>query len=49
MDRRGSPLTSQLRTSTTCVIGDREAVSLEWCMHDYLRHLKHHVEQIERG
>jgi len=49
MDRRDSPLKSQLRTSTTCVIGDREAVSLEWCMHDCLCRLKHHVEQIERG
>jgi hypothetical protein len=37
------------KLQTPCVIGDRESTSLEWWMHDYLRHLKHHVEQIERG
>jgi hypothetical protein len=37
------------KLQTPCVIGDREATSLEWWMNDYLRHLKHHVEQIVRG
>ena len=36
----------QLQTS--CVIGAREPASLEWWMRDYLRHLKHHLGQLER-
>jgi hypothetical protein len=35
------------KLETVCVIGDREPTSLEWWMRDYLRHLKHHLEQIE--
>jgi hypothetical protein len=34
---------------TPCVIGDGQPVTLEWVMKDYVRHLKHHVDQIERG
>jgi hypothetical protein len=37
------------KLQTPCIIGDREPTPLEWWMHDYLRHLKHHVQQIERG
>lgn len=37
------------KLQTPCVIGDREPKTLEWWMRDYLRHLKHHVEQIDRG
>ena len=29
------------------MIGDHEPTSLEWWMRDYLRHLKHHLEQLE--
>jgi hypothetical protein len=35
----------KLRTS--CVIGGREPAPLEWWMRDYLRHLKHHLGQLE--
>lgn len=34
------------RLGTTCVIGDNEPVTLEWLMGDYVRHLRHHLEQI---
>ena len=34
------------RLQTRCVIGGAEPASLEWVMRDYLRHLKHHLEQI---
>lgn len=37
------------RRGTECHIGQAEAVSLEWCMRDYLRHLGHHLEQIGAG
>ena len=37
------------KLQTPCIIGDREPKTLEWWMRDYLRHLKHHVEQIECG
>jgi hypothetical protein len=37
------------KRQTPCLIGDRESTSLEWWMQDYLRHVKHHVEQLERG
>jgi hypothetical protein len=37
------------KLQTPCIIGDRESASLAWWMQDYLRHLKHHLEQIERG
>ncbi|MFB3777767.1 MAG: DinB family protein [Bryobacteraceae bacterium] len=32
---------------TPCTIGDHEPASLEWWMRDYLRHLRHHLEQLE--
>jgi DinB superfamily len=31
---------------TPCTIGDHEAMSLEWWMRDYLRHLRHHLAQL---
>ena len=34
------------RLQTPCIIGDHEASPLEWWIRDYLRHLKHHLEQI---
>jgi DinB superfamily len=34
------------KLQTPCIIGDGEASSLEWLMRDYLRHLKHHLEQL---
>jgi hypothetical protein len=34
------------RLQTSCTIGDREPMSLEWGMRDYLRHLRHHLEQL---
>jgi hypothetical protein len=37
----------QLRTS--CCIGDREPASLEWWTRDYVRHLRHHLEQLARS
>lgn len=37
------------RLATPCIIGDREAKPLEWWMRDYLRHLRHHLAQIELG
>ncbi len=36
------------RLQTRCVIGSEEPRPLEWVMSDYLRHLRHHLEQIER-
>ena len=35
------------KLQTPCIIGDHEPASLEWWMRDYLRHLKHHLEQLE--
>jgi hypothetical protein len=37
------------KLQTSCFIGDHEPAPLEWWMGDYLRHLRHHLEQIERG
>jgi hypothetical protein len=34
------------KLSTLCTIGDHKPESLEWWMRDYLRHLKHHLEQL---
>ena len=34
------------RLGTKCVIGDGEPVTLEWLMSDYVRHLRHHLDQI---
>ena len=35
------------KLSTPCVIGDHKPESLEWWMRDYLRHLKHHLAQLD--
>jgi hypothetical protein len=35
------------KLKTPCTIGEDAPVSLEWLMQDYIRHLKHHLEQIE--
>jgi hypothetical protein len=37
------------RLSAPCVIGDDEPVTLEWLMNDYIRHLRHHLNQIFGG
>jgi hypothetical protein len=34
------------RYATTCIIGDAEPASLEWWMRDYVRHMRHHLQQI---
>ena len=34
------------RLNTKCVIGDDDPVTLEWLMSDYVRHLRHHLNQI---
>ena len=34
------------RLATSCVIGSDPAVTLEWLMHDYVRHMRHHLAQI---
>jgi hypothetical protein len=34
------------RLPTPCVIGEGEPVTLGWLMSDYVRHLRHHLEQI---
>jgi hypothetical protein len=34
------------KLSTACTIGDHRPESLEWWMRDYLRHLKHHLDQL---
>ncbi len=39
----------QEKLQTPCAIGGGEPNSLEWWMNDYLKHLRHHLEQIERG
>jgi hypothetical protein len=35
------------KLQTPCIIGDHEPAPLEWWMRDYLRHLRHHLAQIE--
>jgi hypothetical protein len=37
---------SQDKLMTTCFIGDNPPVSLEFIITDYVRHLRHHLEQI---
>jgi len=32
-----------------CAAGAEDPQPLEWWMRDYVRHMKHHLEQIERG
>jgi hypothetical protein len=36
------------KLDTPCSAAQEEPKPLEWWIRDYLRHLKHHVEQIER-
>jgi len=38
----------QAKLATPVAIGDHEPMPLEWWITDYLRHLRHHLEQIER-
>jgi hypothetical protein len=35
------------KLETVCQIGDAEAAPLEWWIRDYLRHLRHHLGQLE--
>lgn len=37
------------KLATLCAAGQEEPKPLEWWLRDYVRHLKHHIEQIERG
>ena len=34
------------RLATSCAIGNDPAVTLDWLMHDYVRHVRHHLTQI---
>jgi DinB family protein len=34
------------RLNTPCVIGNDDPVTLDWLMNDYVRHLRHHLDQI---
>jgi len=34
------------RLATSCLIGNDPPVTLEWLMHDYVRHMRHHLAQI---
>jgi hypothetical protein len=34
------------RLSAQCVIGGDNPVTLDWLMNDYIRHLRHHPNQI---
>ena len=36
------------KLDTPCAAGPEEPKPLEWWIRDYVRHLKHHLEQIER-
>jgi hypothetical protein len=42
-------VTAPDKLRTSCVIGGRAPVTLEWLMRDYLRHLRHHLEQLRAG
>ena len=35
------------KLQTACLIGYGEAVTLEWLMRDYLRHMEHHLGQLK--
>lgn len=37
------------RLDTPCAAGEQESKPLQWWMRDYVRHMKHHLAQIERG
>jgi hypothetical protein len=34
------------RLATSCIIGSNQPVTLEWLMHDYVSHLRHHLSQL---
>ena len=34
------------RLATSCTIGSDPPATLEWWMHDYVRHMRHHLAQI---
>jgi DinB superfamily len=34
------------RLATSCVIGGDPPATLDWWMHDYVRHMRHHLAQI---
>lgn len=34
------------KLGTPCTVGENEARPLEWWIRDYVRHLKHHLEQL---
>lgn len=36
------------KLGTPCAAGEQEAKPLEWWIRDYVRHMKHHVEQIDQ-
>ena len=36
------------RHGALCVVEEKNPVTLEWLMRDYVRHLKHHLAQIDR-
>ena len=37
------------RRQVQCRIGDNEPATLEWLMTDYVRHMRHHLDQIFTG
>ena len=39
-------LVPESKADTRCIIGGGNAVTLEWLMQDYVRHLRHHLAQI---
>ena len=39
-------LVPESKAYTRCIIGRGDAVTLEWLMQDYVRHLRHHLTQI---
>ena len=36
------------RATTSCEIGDNPAVTLEFLVEDYVRHMEHHLRQLDR-
>ncbi len=37
------------KLQTQCSIGGSGVVTLQWLMQDYLRHMRHHLQQLERA
>jgi len=37
------------RLDTPCAAGEEQPQPLQWWIRDYLRHMKHHLDQIERA